>query len=186
MRSKHSGPCGVFFATFAAMRLTDSFYRQDVLVVAPLLLGKTLVRRFDDGAEVRMAITEVEAYRDEEDMACHARFGKTSRNAIMYDAGGCVYMYLIYGMYWMLNVVTGPEELPQAVLIRGAGSYDGPGKLTRALRLDKSFYGEELATSERLWVEDAPPVAGYRELPRVGIDYADDRWRYIPWRFTLL
>lgn len=169
-----------------AIRLTNSFYQQDVTTVAERLVGKILVRRFDDNSEQRLPITETEAYMGEEDMACHARFGKTSRNAIMYESGGVVYMYLIYGMYWMLNIVAGEEGVPQAVLIRGAGKYNGPGKLTKALGIDKSFYGEELFTSDRLWIEDAPPATGVKKLPRIGINYADDYWRNIPWRFTIL
>ena len=102
------------------MRLGCEFYQKDVLDVAPLLLGKILVRRFDDGSEIRLPIVEVEAYKGEEDLACHARFGKTTRNGIMYEQGGVVYMFLIYGMYWMLNIVTGAGDFPEAILVRGA------------------------------------------------------------------
>jgi DNA-3-methyladenine glycosylase len=165
------------------MRLTNNFYRLDVIEVAPLLLGKVLVRCFDDGSMLKVPIWEVEAYRGEEDLACHARFGRTARNDVMYHPGGYVYMYLIYGMYWMLNVVTGDENHPQAVLVRGAGSYDGPGKLAKALQLDRSFYGEDLATSSRIWIEDAPVCTEYTTAPRVGIDYAPRSWRTIHWRF---
>lgn len=167
------------------MRLGCEFYQKDVLDVAPLLLGKILVRRFDDGSEIRLPIVEVEAYKGEEDLACHARFGKTTRNGIMYEQGGVVYMFLIYGMYWMLNIVTGAGDFPEATLVRGAGLYNGPGKLTRALHLDKSFYGENLVTSERLWIEDSPMLASYHTTPRIGIGYAAAKWRDIPWRFVL-
>lgn len=166
-------------------RLTKEFYQQEVLTIAPLLLGKPLVRQFDDGSHLRLTINEVEAYRGEEDLACHARFGKTARNSVMYQQGGVVYMYFIYGMYWMLNVVTGSHDFPEAILIRGAGEYNGPGKLTKALMLDKSFYGEDLATSQRLWIEDAPAVESYKTTPRIGIGYATKEWRDIHWRFTL-
>jgi DNA-3-methyladenine glycosylase len=166
-------------------RLTKEFYQQEVLTIAPLLLGKPLVRRLDDGTQLRLTINEVEAYRGEEDLACHARFGRTARNSVMYQQGGVVYMYFIYGMYWMLNVVTGSHNFPEAILIRGAGEYNGPGKLTKALVLDKSFYGEDLATSERLWIEDAPTVECYKTTPRIGIGYAAKEWRDIHWRFTL-
>lgn len=166
-------------------RLTHEFYRQEVLTIAPLLLGKPLVRQFDDGSHLRLTISEVEAYRGEEDLACHARFGRTARNSVMYQQGGVVYMYFIYGMYWMLNVVTGSHDFPEAILIRGAGEFDGPGKLTKALVLDKSFYGEDLTTSERLWIEDAPTVGSYKTTPRIGIGYAAKEWRDIHWRFRL-
>lgn len=166
------------------MRLDKQFYRKDVLDIAPLMLGKTLVRRFEDGRELRLTINEVEAYRGEEDKACHARMGRTERNAVMYESGGAVYMFLIYGMYWMLNVVTGEKGHPQAILIRGAGQYNGPGKLTRALKLDKSFYGENLGTSQKLWIEDAPaPPSSIKTSPRIGIDYAGDEWTKKHWRF---
>lgn len=128
-------------------RLAREFYQQEVLTIAPLLLGKPLVRRLDDGTLLRLTINEVEAYRGEEDLACHARFGRTARNSVMYQQGGVVYMYLIYGMYWMLNVVTGSHDFPEAILIRGAGAYNGPGKLAKALALDKSFYGEDRSVS---------------------------------------
>lgn len=167
------------------MRLLEPTYRQDVLILAPNLLGKLLVRRFEDGRELCLTINEVEAYRGEEDKACHARFGKTERNAIMYHDGGVVYMFLIYGMYWMLNIVTGTADHPQAILIRGAGELNGPGKLTKALQLDKSFYGENLATSQRLWIEDASPVSSFSTSPRIGIDYASDEWCKKQWRFFL-
>jgi DNA-3-methyladenine glycosylase len=111
-----------------------------------------LIRR-SESQTTAYSIIEVEAYRGEEDEASHARFGKTSRNRIMYARGGLVYVYLIYGMYWMLNMVTGPEGQPQAVLIRGLKGFDGPGRLTRALGIDRSFYGEDLAESDRLWLE---------------------------------
>lgn len=167
------------------MRLERQFYQQDVLALAPQLLGKQLVRQLDDGTRLSITINEVEAYRGEEDLACHARFGKTARNSVMYQQGGVVYMYLIYGMYWMLNVVTGSHDFPEAILIRGAGEFDGPGKLTKALALDRSFYGEDLTTSARLWIEDAPAVECYQTTPRIGIGYAAKEWRDIPWRFTL-
>lgn len=161
----------------------ESFFQKDVLVVAPALLGKILVRRFDDGTTLRLPITEVEAYRGEEDRACHARVGRSKRNGIMYSEGGVVYMYLIYGMYWMLNIVVGGKDEPQAVLIRGAGHYSGPGRLSKAIALDGSFYGEDLQQSERLWLEDASAPLEVLTSPRIGIDYAESPWREMPWRF---
>ena len=84
----------------------------------------------------------------------------------MYDRGGFVYVYLIYGMYWMLNVVTGPEGSPQAILIRGLKDLSGPGILTRALAIDKSFYGEDLLTSNRIWIENSPVTPVVMNTPR--------------------
>lgn len=98
-----------------AERLTKSFYQRDVLEVAPDLLGKIIVRKFDNYAIQQFKITEVEAYRGMEDLACHAAKGRTNRTEIMFREGGLVYVYLIYGMYWMLNIVTGFENEPAAV-----------------------------------------------------------------------
>ena len=86
-------------------RLKRDFFSRDVLEVAPELLGKNLVRKVEGQIE-KYLITEVEAYRGEKDLACHASKGRTPRTEIMYHNGGLVYVYLIYGMYWMLNIVT--------------------------------------------------------------------------------
>lgn len=139
-------------------KLGIEFYRQDAVIVAEKLLGKILVRRWDDGSETRYRITETEAYLGEEDKACHASKGRTPRTEIMYSEGGKVYVYLIYGMYWMLNVVTGNENQPQAVLIRGIDKIIGSGKVGRELKMYKSFYGEDLLSSDRIWIEDAPEI----------------------------
>lgn len=166
-------------------RLSVDFFIRDVLEVAPDLLGKVLVRKFNNGSVKRYTITEVEAYRGEQDLACHASKGRTSRTEIMYHKGGHIYVYLIYGMYWMLNFVTGEKENPQAVLIRGIEGFNGPGKLTKALEIDKTFYGDNLITSEKLWIEDAPVIDRYKTTSRIGIDYSGNIWKNKPWRFVL-
>ncbi len=164
-------------------RLPKSFFTNDAVTVARLLLGKTLVRQWENGEISRYRISETEAYLGEEDLACHASKGRTARTDIMYHEGGVIYVYLIYGMYWMLNVVTGEVNHAQAVLIRGIDSIKGSGKTGRELKIDKSFYGESLLTSERLWIEDAPEVSDFTTAPRVGIDYAGEIWKNKPWRF---
>lgn len=166
-------------------RLPASFFLRDVLEVAPELLGKTLVRKFEDGKVKRYSITEVEAYRGGEDKACHANKGKTPRTEVMFREGGVVYVYLIYGMYWMLNIVTGPENDSSAVLIRGLEETSGPGRVGKALQLDKSFYGEDLSISERIWIEDSDIDPNFSTGPRVGIHYAGEPWISKPWRFVL-
>lgn len=148
-----------------------------------MLLGKTLVRTFSDGSEFRAVITETEAYRGEEDLACHASKGKTPRTEVLYAAGGKVYVYLIYGMYWLLNIVTGPKDFPQGVLIRSLDKVQGPGRVGKQLQLDKSFYGENLATSHRLWVEDIGYQCTYTAYQRIGVDYAGI-WKNKLWRFV--
>ena len=165
-------------------RLSLEFYVRDVLVVAPELLGKPLVRQFADGSQKQYMITEVEAYRGAEDLACHAAKGRTPRTEVMFQEGGKVYVYLIYGMYWLLNLVTGEEGYPSAVLIRGIDGFSGPGRLGRELQLDKSFYGENLQASPRLWVENAKPVTEYKTSKRIGIGYAGE-WANKMWRFYL-
>lgn len=167
-------------------KLGLDFFRRDVLETAPDLIGKILVRRFDDGQLFSSQITEVEAYRGEEDKACHASKGRTTRTEIMYQPGGSVYVYLIYGMYWMLNFVTGGRNEPQAVLIRGLNNLTGPGRITRQLEIGSDFYGEDLAVSERLWIEDNPRHIGVQAGPRIGIDYAGEPWRTLPWRFVAI
>jgi len=167
-------------------RLPRAFYQRDVLEVAPQLLGQHLVRMGPEGRRSTYVITETEAYRGEEDLACHASKGRTPRNEVMYGEGGHLYMYLIYGMYWMMNVVTGPAGTPQAVLFRGIREANGPGKLTRLLGVDRGFYGEDLVSSERIWIEEAGAVPEYTTAPRVGIDYAADPWKSKAWRFLML
>ncbi len=165
------------------MRLKNNFFRRDTVQVAKELLGKIIVRKFSNGEQRRYFITETEAYCGQVDLACHASKGRTSRTEIMYHEGGMIYVYLIYGQYWLLNFVTGNEDDASAVLIRGLDGWDGPGKLGRELQLDRSFYGENLETSERIWLEDAELVTQYHETPRVGIHYAGEPWVSKKWRF---
>jgi DNA-3-methyladenine glycosylase len=164
-------------------RLDRSFYNRDVLIVAPELIGKTLVRKLDDGNLIRSSIFEVEAYRGVEDLACHASKGRTARTEVMYQQGGLVYVYLIYGMYWMLNIVTGEPNNPQAVLIRGLDECYGPGRLTKKLFIGKDFYGEDLVNSSRLWIENSDQIRDVVTATRIGVEYAGEVWTSKPWRF---
>lgn len=184
------------------MRIKNNFFSKDVLDICPKLLGKTLVRVFPDSKKIKYIITEIEAYKGEEDLGCHASRGKTQRNSVMYEKAGLIYVYLIYGMYWMLNIVTGEKDNPQAILIRGlkninetkSGSKNilGPGRVGKILNLDKSFYGEDIGKSKRVWIEDSTKEKSpnnkkikYKRLPRVGIDYAG-KWAKKPWRYVLI
>ena len=169
---------------FDPKKLGESFYTRDVLEVAPELPGKYLAINIDHTVK-KYLITEVEAYRGEEDKACHASKGRTSRTEIMYHKGGHIYVYLIYGMYWMLNFVTGEENIPQAVLIRGLEDLRGPGKLTKSLGIDKSFYGRDLVTSAFIWVEDHGLIPEVITSPRIGVDYSGEPWVSKPWRYFL-
>jgi DNA-3-methyladenine glycosylase len=161
--------------------LSRDFYRQDVLTVAPGLLGKILACRV--GAEwLRYRITETEAYRGASDFACHASKGRTPRTEAMFHTGGVIYIYYIYGMYWMFNVVTGEENQPQAALVRGLEGIYGPGRLTRSLHIDKSFYDEDLTLSPRIRIEDDGCRPAYATGKRIGVNYAGE-WKDKPWRF---
>lgn len=166
-------------------RLTEAFFRRHVLEVAPDLLGKMLVRRFENEELIRLVITEVEAYTGKGDRACHASKGSTPRTEVMFREGGLVYVYLIYGIHWLLNFVTGRNGDASAVLIRGIQGFQGPGKVGKALKLDKTFYGESLADSHRIWVEDMHKPVHYMTAPRIGIGYAGEPWISKPWRYIL-
>ncbi|MGE5393432.1 MAG: DNA-3-methyladenine glycosylase [Candidatus Saccharibacteria bacterium] len=164
-------------------RLSLNFFQQGALEMAPQLLGKILVRQFEEGHMERYRINETEAYCGIEDLASHASKGRTSRTEIMFGPGGTVYVYLIYGMYWMLNIVAGQEHVPEAVLIRGVEGVVGPGRVGKLLKLDRTFYGEDMATSQRIWIEEGEPVTKFNTSKRVGVDYAGPHWAEKPWRF---
>ncbi|HSM47662.1 MAG TPA: DNA-3-methyladenine glycosylase [Draconibacterium sp.] len=166
--------------------MKSTFFQRGVLEVAPELLGKILIRRFDDSRVEKFVISEVEAYSGDGDLACHASKGKTARTEVMFREGGLVYVYFIYGMYWMLNIVTGKENDASAVLIRGVQGISGPGRVGKALQLDKSFNGENLFISERIWIEDGEKVEKIITSPRIGINYAGEPWISKPWRFVLI
>lgn len=146
------------------------------------LVGKLLVRRFDDGRELAARITETEAYFRETDTACHARFGRTKRSEVLYHPAGTIYVYLCYGIHWMLNLVTGPEDDPQAVLIRGVEGASGPGRVTKYLGIDGSLNDTRLGTALRL-EDDGYRPAGIRRTGRIGIGYASAEDQARLWRF---
>ncbi len=165
-------------------RLKLDFYSQDAVTLAQQLLGKTLVRVFDDGSVRQYKITATEAYCGAEDKACHASKGRTPRTEVMFHSGGKLYVYLIYGIYWLLNVVSGVEDNPEAVLICGLDEIRGSGRVGRELKIDKSFYGEDLHTSKRIWIENGEELSDFMAKPRVGVDYAEE-WKDKLWRFEI-
>ena len=188
------------------MKLTEDFYqRRDVVKIARELLGKALFTRID-GVLTGGLIVETEAYSWKE-RGCHA-FGarKTSRNAIMFANGGKAYVYLCYGLHYLFNVVTNTEDIPEAVLIRAlepiAGVEEikfrrgvlkndfhltsGPGKLTKALGIDRTFNGKSLLDDE-IWIEESGMKLASKYITaseRIGIDYAGEDAR-LPWRFSI-
>lgn len=156
----------------------------DVLKVAENLPGMDIVIKNGD-QETRYMITETEAYRGTDDKACHASKGRTPRTEVMFGEGGHLYIYFVYGMHWMMNIVTGKPDDPQAVLIRGAGEFSGPGRVTRGMGIDGSFNGENIVSSARIWIEDKGKKPRLSRGPRVGINYAGEPWKSMPWRFMI-
>ncbi len=174
--------------------LPQTFYERDTLEVARDLLGKSLVRRSANGVQHGL-ITETEAYCGPHDLACHASKGRTKRTEVMFGAAGHWYIYLIYGMYHCLNVVTEAEDYPAAVLIRGiapitgvppTAKTDGPGKLCRAMEIDRTLNAAPVFTKRgALWIADSgcePAAADVRQTPRIGVGYAGE-YTEKPWRF---
>lgn len=157
------------------------------VALARWLLGKHLVRRMPDGRTDARMIVETEAYHGESDLACHARAGRTPRTEVMYEVGGVWYVYLCYGIHEMLNLVVGPADFPAAILVRGVEGAVGPGRVTKALAIDRSLNRTPAAESSGLWIEDRGvrvPSRLVTATPRIGVDYAGTIWAAKPWRFT--
>ena len=152
--------------------------------LAPALLGKILCRQTENGV-IRLRITETECYFGEEDTACHAHHGRTPRTDIMYARGGNAYVYLCYGIHSLLNLTTGPEGHPEAVLIRGVEGIEGPGRVTKQMQIDRTLNRQPLTPEGGLWVEDDGYVPKFTTDVRVGISYADEKDREKHWRFLV-
>lgn len=165
------------------MRLGREFFLRDALEVAPELVGKTLVSSLPGAQERRLVITETEVYRGVEDSACHAHRGRTKRTEMLYRPGGAVYVYLCYGIHWLLNVITGPEDFPQGVLIRACEGFEGPGKLTKYLGITGAQNGIDICSSPLLRIEDEGRMVNIITDKRVGIAYAEEADRERLWRF---
>jgi DNA-3-methyladenine glycosylase len=174
-----------------ADRLPRAFYARDTRTVARELLGKLLVH-VDGGVRRAARIVETEAYHGPGDRASHARFGRTARAAIMFGPPGFAYVYLIYGTSHCMNVVTGREGFPSAVLLRSAEPVEaclhstrGPGNLCRALAIRRAHDDGRDLVGEDLFLEDAPaPAERILSGRRVNVDYAGP-WAEKPWRYAL-
>ena len=164
------------------MKLDYGFFHRECPVVARDLVGKVLVHTTADGV-LRLRITETEVYMGETDTACHASKGRTRRTEVMYGKAGGAYIYLCYGIHWMLNIVTGEVQHPQAVLIRACAEAPGPGRLTKALGITGALNREDLTVSHRLWLEDDGYRCEIRQDKRVGIGYASAEDQNRLWRF---
>jgi DNA-3-methyladenine glycosylase len=177
-------------------RLDRSAFDRPTLKVARELLGKYLVR-VRGGRRQAAMIAEVEAYKGPADLAAHTAGGRrTARVEPLYGHGGTVYVYLCYGIHWLLNFSTAGHGKPEGVLIRGvlAGPEGaekpviGPGNVTRHLGIDKTLDGADATLSRELWIEDRGvrvPAHRVRIGPRIGVDYAGPRWAAKPWRFRI-
>lgn len=198
------------------MRLTRSFFTKPSLTVAQKLLGQIIVRKIGKRT-IKGIIVETEAYPGPHDRASHAYKGRrTARTEVEWREGGYVYIYLVYGMYYQLNFTTGKAGYPECVLIRALEPLsdkqysdmrkvkkhksqnishvalpmslaNGPGKLCNWLRLDKSFYAEDLIKSKRLWLEKGVsiPTKNIARGPRINIDYAGKHYASRHWRFWI-
>lgn len=166
------------------VRLNEHFYHRPCLDVARDLVGKTLVHKTAQGV-LTLRITETEAYCGESDTACHAHKGRTPRTEVLYGKAGTSYVYLCYGIHWLLNVVTGEENQPEAVLIRACAGAGGPGKLTKALGITGEHNKRDLVTDPELWIADGGEECRVATEKRVGIGYAAQEDIDKPWRFVL-
>ncbi len=188
-------------------RLTRRFFQRPTLIVARELLGARLVRVERSGSRSSGLIVEVEAYIGSDDLGCHARAGRTARNAAMWGPAGHAYVYFTYGMHWCLNVVTEVDGFPAAVLLRAlvpvegretmrrrrgpAGDRDmtgGPARLCQALGIDRRYNGHDLCAPEaNLFLEAGVliPELDVSKSPRVGLNKVPEPWRSLPWRFLV-
>lgn len=167
--------------------LNKAFFNRPTLDVARELLGKQLCRRLDSGKILRARICETEAYDGFEDKASHASKGETTRNVVMFGPPGRAYIYLCYGVHWLLNISTREQGYPAAVLIRGVEGVQGPGRLTKHFQINRAFNDQLLTRVGGLWVEDAGDDLEQDSIvctPRIGIDYAGPEWAAVPWRFV--
>ncbi len=169
-------------------KLPQSFFEKKTLQVARELIGKYLVREID-GTVIRQRITETEAYVGPHDLACHSSRGKTLRNTPMFAEASTIYVYFTYGMHWMLNIVTEEKDFPAAVLIRGTENVNGPARLTKALKINKSLNGLKLGKASGLWIEEDLKTENSKlkitRTPRIGVAYAGSGWAEKPYRFVL-
>ena len=159
-------------------KLTYDFYHRPCIEVAKDLVGKVIVHK-----NARLRITETEIYWGEQDTACHASRGRTGRTEVLYMDAGTIYVYLCYGVHWMLNVITGEENDPQGVLIRACEGADGPGKLTKRLGITKELNRKSILETEEFYIADDGFQCHIIPDKRVGIGYASREDQDRLWRF---
>jgi DNA-3-methyladenine glycosylase len=190
-----------------APRLPREFFRQETVRVARCILGQRLVHQDAEGIRLAGIISEAEAYVGSDDLACHARVGRTQRNATMWGEAGHAYVYFTYGMHWMLNLVTERAGYPAAVLLRAvipvegvdqirkrrfgrpdAQLTDGPAKLCQAFNINRRFDGHDLCDpAASLFIERGVTIGDQSVTsgPRVGLNNVEEPWKSMPWRFRI-
>jgi DNA-3-methyladenine glycosylase len=162
----------------------SAFFDQPSLEIAPKILGAKLCHRAENGMIQKFTICETEAYHGTDDLASHASRGKNQKNQLMFGPSNIWYLYLCYGVHWMLNLVTDIEGAPSAVFIRATLEVTGPGRLTRSLSLDQSYSGIPNDPSTNLWLEkSSSKPETIKRGPRVGISGAGPYWSKVPYRF---
>ncbi len=167
-------------------KLSARYFRKPAIELAPDLIGKILVRKIN-GKEFRARIVETEAYVGPADLASHSSKGRTPRTEVMFGPPGRAYVYFIYGVHWMFNIVAG--EVGQAVLIRAAEPLDGwnanltgPGNFTKALRIARAENGLDLTGDSLFLAASSPRQARVHKTVRIGVDYAKE-WKHQLLRF---
>lgn len=162
-----------------------NFFKTDTITLSKNLIGKWIETNID-GVKRKAQIKETEAYLGVNDSACHSYKGKrTKRTETMYMEGGTIYIYLCYGMHYMLNIVSSKINVPEAVLIRALVEADGPAKTTKFLNINKDLNGESIVNNLRISIYDDGNQYLYIKAKRVGIDYALDKDKNALLRFIL-
>lgn len=168
------------------MKLKPDFFAKNTIRVAKNLLGKYLCRKLKSGRVISAMITETEGYKGFNDKASHAHKGRTKRTEVMFGEPGAIYVYLIYGMHYCLNLVTEKKDYPAAVLVRGVAEASGPGRVCRFFKIDKKLNGQKMG--RELWIEDhgiKVPSSKIKAARRIGVDYAGES-KNLLWRFILI
>ena len=169
------------------LAIACNFFQRSALDVAPQLLGKYLVRQLPSKPALCLPVTEIEVYEGFEDKASHACRRRTPRNEVMFFAGGYFYVYLCYGVHWMLNIVCSAADYPSAILVRGVGEISGPGRLTRQLKIDRALDRQLAIPQTGLYFAESGITIAASEIertPRIGIDSVEPEWREKPLRFV--
>ena len=161
-------------------KLTYDFYHRPCIDVARDLVGKVIVH-----GDVRLRITETEVYWGESDTACHASKGRTKRTEVLYMDAGTIYVYLCYGIHWLLNIITGDVDDPQGVLIRACAEAPGPGKLTKMLGVTGDLNRKSILDTPDFFITDDGLRCEIIPDKRVGIGYASQADQDRPWRFKM-